>query len=215
VKRTVVAFISVAVLSGFPGFVVAQNKEASAPREHKVGLIDMAYLFTNYDKFKDMREALKGDMTEIEAGIKGDLDKLKGMAEQLKTFAAGSDDQIAYEKKITAAQAKIEADKQNASRELFRQESKIYQSVYTEVTEAVSLYAQARHYTLILRFTRGEESIGEDPKKVMQALQRQVVYSQPEDDITDRVLKYLNSEYGKVRPVSGTVPKTKPRTTVE
>jgi hypothetical protein len=72
-----------------------------------------------------MREALKGDMTEIEAGIKADIEKIKGMAEQLKTFAAGSDDQIAYEKKITAAQAKIEADKQNASRELFRQESKI------------------------------------------------------------------------------------------
>ena len=213
-KKLIRTFVAVAVLAGTQGLALAQNKEEAAPREHKVGLIDMAHLFTKYDKFTDMRDQLKGEIQAKEDLIKGEAEKLKGMVEQLKTFAPGSEEVVALEKKITSAQAKIEAEKQTAKRELFRQESQIYQAVYGEVTEAVALYAKHYHYTLILRFTR-EEQVGNDPQKVMQALQRQVVYNQAEDDITDKVLAYLNKEYGKVRQASNTGAKTKTRAAVE
>lgn len=203
-KKLILSCVAVAALFGLQGISHAQTSEgAAAPREHKVGLIDMAYLFTNYDKFKDMRDELKVEIEGKEAAIKADVEKIKTMAEQLKTFTAGSDQALELEKRITSAQAKIEADKQTAKRELFRQESKIYQAVYTEVTDAVALYAKHYHYTLILRFTR-EEQVGDDPQKVMQALQRQVVYNEAEDDITKKVLDYLNREYRKIRPASGT-----------
>lgn len=203
-KKLILSCVAVAALFCLQGTSHAQTSEGTAaPREHKVGLIDMAYLFTNYEKFKDMRDELKVEIEGKEAAIKADVEKIKTMAEQLKTFTSGSDQAVELEKRITSAQAKIEADKQTAKRELFRQESKIYQAVYTEVTEAVALYAKHYHYTLILRFTR-EESVGDDPQKVMQALQRQVVYNDAQDDITEKVLVYLNKEYRKIRPVSGT-----------
>lgn len=210
-KKLILSCIAAAVMFGSQGSVFAQGREgADAAVSHKVGLIDMAFLFTNYQKFIDMREELKGEIEAKEAGIKADVERLKAMVEQLKTFNAGSDQAIEFEKKITSAQAKIEADKQTAKRELGRQESKIYQAVYGEVTDAVALYAQHYHYTLILRFTR-EEQVGDEPQKVMQALQRQVIYNRPEDDITQKVLAYLNKEYEKkVRQTSGTAPRTKP-----
>lgn len=211
VKKFLLSCVAVAVLAGSQGTLCAQAKEAVA--EHKVGLIDMAYLFTNYQKFKDLREELKGEIQTREDGIKAEVEKLRESAEHLKGLKPGSDEAIKLEKTLTAAQAKIEADKQNAKRELFRQESKIYQAVYGEVTDAVALYAQHYSYTLILRFTR-EENVSDDPSKVMQALQRQVVYNKAEDDITDKVLSYLNKEYGKVRPASGTA-KAKTRASVE
>ncbi len=208
-KKLILSCIAAAVMFGSQGGVFAQAREGTeAAVAHKVGLIDMAHLFTNYQKFKDMREELKGEIEAKEAGIKADVEKLKAMVEQLKTFNPGSDQAIEFEKKITSAQAKIEADKQTAKRELGRQESKIYQAVYGEVTDAVALYAKHYNYTLILRFTR-EEEIGDEPQKVMQALQRQVIYNRPEDDITQKVLAYLNKEYGKVSQTSGTATRTK------
>jgi len=213
VKRIICSYVAVAILAGSQGIALAQAKTDAAPQEHKVGLIDMAHLFQNYDKFSDMRDQLKGEIQTKEDSIKAEAEKLKGMVEQLKTFTPGSDQAVDMEKKITAMQARIEAEKQTAKRELFRQESQIYQAVYGEVIEAVALYAKHYHYTLILRYTR-EEQVGNDPQKVMQALQRQVVYNRAEDDITDKVLSYLNKEYGKVRPASGTA-KAKTRASVE
>ncbi len=214
-KRIICSYVAVAILAGSQGIALAQAKTDAAPQEHKVGLIDMAHLFQNYDKFSDMRDQLKGEIQTKEDSIKAEAEKLKGMVEQLKTFTPGSDQAVDMEKKITAMQARIEAEKQTAKRELFRQESQIYQAVYGEVIEAVALYAKHYHYTLILRYTR-EEQVGNDPQKVMQALQRQVVYNRAEDDITDKVLVYLNKEYGKVRPASGSgTAKAKTRASVE
>ena len=46
---------------------------------HKVGLIDMAHVFSNYQKLKDLRE-------ELQKEFEGSSDKLKGIQEQLKTI---------------------------------------------------------------------------------------------------------------------------------
>jgi outer membrane protein len=97
-------------------------------------------------------------------------------------------------------------------REIQRKEAKMYQTIYLEVTDAVEKYARIYKYTLILKFNR-EDMTSDDPQKIAMALQRQVVYYQADDDITDPVLKYLNNTYeanatsaGKPAPRTGSRP---------
>lgn len=180
---------------------------------HKVGLIDMAFLFSKYSKFEALRADLKAEIETADGSLKVRLEKIKGLQLEMKDLVPNSPDFVAREKQITEMAAAAEAERKNLQRRFMREETKVYQTVYREVLDAVNKYASIYKYTLIIRYSREEAEAGDDPQKVMQALQRQVVYNRPEDDITDSVLTFLNRQYGTgAKPaVSGNGPAPKPR----
>lgn len=199
-KKILLSVCALAVLAGFGlAYAVAQNGAAAAATNaavlpHKVGLIDMAYLFSKYDKFTVLREELKQEIEGADSGLKGQLERIKAIQAEMKSLVPNSPDYISREKQVTEMAAKIEADRRTMQREFMRKESKIYQQVYGEVTEAVEKYAEIYKFTLILRYSR-EEAIQDDPQKIMQALQRQVVFNRNDDDVTESVLRYLNKNF--------------------
>lgn len=162
---------------------------------HKVGLIDMAFLFSKYSKFEALRADLKAEIESADASLKARLEKIKGLQAEMKDLVPSSKDYTDREKQITELAAAAEAERKNLQRKFMREETKIYQTCYREVLDAVNKYAGIYKYTLIIRYSRDEAAEGDDPQKVMQALQRQVVFNRPDDDITDSVLRYLNREY--------------------
>lgn len=173
-----------------------QNAKATAEAiPHKVGLIDMAYLFSKYTKFEALRADLKAEIEGADAGLKVKLEKIKALQAAMKELVPNSPDFVAHEKQITELAASAEAERKNLQRKFMREETKVYQTVYRDVLDAVNKYAAIYKYTLIVRYSREESEPVDDPQKVMQALQRQVVFNRPEDDITDSVLTYLNKQY--------------------
>lgn len=174
----------------------AQNAKATTEAiPHKVGLIDMAYLFSKYSKFDALRADLKAEIESADASLKVKLEKIKGLQAAMKELVPNSPDFVAHEKQITEMAASAEAERKNLQRKFMREETKVYQTVYRDVLDAVNKYAGIYKYTLIVRYSREEAEPVDDPQKVMQALQRQVVFNRPEDDITDSVLTYLNRQY--------------------
>ena len=171
---------------------------------HKVGLIDMAYLFSKYTKFEALRADLKAEIETADAQMKVKLEKIKGLQLAMKELVPNSPDFVAHEKQITEMAAGAEADRKNLQRKFMREETKVYQTVYRDVLDAVNKYAALYNYTLIVRYSREEAEPVDDPQKVMQALQRQVVFNRPEDDITDKVLMYLNRQY---KPTAAPAPR--------
>ena len=174
---------------------------------HKIGLIDMGFLFTKYNKFMTLREDLKAEIEGADGQLKTQVDKVRALQLEMKDLVPSSPDYVEREKKATEMMAKIEADRKTMQREFMRKETKIYQTIYGEVQDAVNKYAKVYKYTLILRYSR-EEPANDDPQKVMASLQRQVVFSRSDEDITDSVLRFLNNSYEKSPPA----PKPAPRT---
>ena len=172
---------------------------------HKVGLIDMAYLFSKYKKFDELRNDLKAEIETADAQLKARLEKIKNVQAEMKDLVPSSKEFTDREKQITEMAAAAEADRKNMQRRFMREETKIYQQVYREVLDGVNKYAEFQKYTLIVRFSRDEATEGDDPQKVMQSLQRQIVYNRPQDDITDKVLTYLNKQY---KPSTPTAPRS-------
>lgn len=221
-KRAILSALVLAALIGttiWVGAALAQQntaKPAAAEVPHKIGLIDMAQVFKDYKKFEALRNDLKEELDSTEAKGKELADKIQSVQNEMKSgvFKDGSQEFIARETLLSKLTAEFQTFRAVSQKEFLRKESKIYATVYKEVEDAIQKYCKAYKYTLILRFSR-EELNGDDPQKLIQGLQRQVVHFRPEDDLTDSVVDYLNNQYKKsgdvarpVTPAGGTTPGT-------
>ena len=210
-----------AVLTGAILLAVACPTPASAqsPRStsagasstpHKVGLVDVGYIFDNYKKLEDRRAALQAEIEasandpEI-AGIKQQIESLQA---QLEKMTKGSDKAAEIEQQLIEFNAKGQARLASLKREFMRKEVNMYKDVYDEVSRMVEHYATAKHYTLVLRYQRGpvgEDANVQDPRQMMNQVNQLVVYHQSGDDMTDPILEWMNGQYAKAggQPAAG------------
>lgn len=208
-KKLIQSASAVAILAGIlalGGNVWSQS--GKAPKEtkpHKVGLIDMAHVFKKYEKFDDMREALKIKIGTSEETAKRMAEQIKGLQAQLKELKEGKPDYDSTEKQLANKTAEFEAFRRSTQRDILKDESKIYHQVYMEVADAVKRYSKYYGYTLVLRFNR-EDLNPDDPQGLIQGMNRQVVFHQPEDDMTDSVLDHLNQKFKEGNPAADTKP---------
>ncbi|QDU08449.1 OmpH family outer membrane protein [Gimesia aquarii] len=202
VSVSVIAII--ACLACFTETASAQgNTGNSKTVEHKVGLIDMAHVFKHYEKFTALREELKTEIQQSDAKAKAMAEQIQAVQKEMQDFKQGSPEYLAREKQLAQAASDFEAFRKVAQRDFLRKESRIYHTIYMEVTDTVKKYAKIYNYTLIMRFNR-ENLDTDDPKKLIQGMNRQVVFHRADDDITLSVLDYLNRSYKPKSSGSGT-----------
>jgi Skp family chaperone for outer membrane proteins len=207
VKRILVSLAAVAVLSGvssFPGTAWGQatgGKPNPAPQAqpHKVGLIDMAFIFNNYKKFETLREDLRAEIMQSDQRAQQMAQQLEQIKAELQSgqFKPESQDYRDREKRFDSLTAEFNHFRRNAQREFLTKESNIYKTVYQEVTDAVKLYARYHRYTLIIRFNREGLDSSAEPADVHRSINSQVVFFNPDDDCTTQVLEYLNNKYNQ------------------
>ncbi|MEX2287707.1 MAG: OmpH family outer membrane protein [Planctomycetaceae bacterium] len=206
------AFMIVAGASFVATFAQGEGAASTESAPHKIGLIDMAHIFKEYAKFKNLREELKVEIGKSDSQAKEMAESLKKLQAEMQTFQAGSPEFIEAESKLAKESSNFEAFRKLAQRDFLRKESQIYKTIYLEVTDMVEKYATHYHYTLVMRFNREEVGSAEDPPEVIKSMNRQVVYYRPQDDITEPILKFLNQRYSPgetavPRPKSTGIPK--------
>jgi outer membrane protein len=176
------------------------NAAASAQEQqlpHQIGLIDMAYLFKNYDKFKDQTAGLQKAAQEAETKLQAMMEKGKTQQQQLQGLEQGSPDYARIEADLIKLKNEMETFKQVEQQKIVRQQAEVYKAIYLEVQDVVNRYAAYYKYTLVIRFNRTEVADATNPQVIIQNMNRQVVYYQTQDDITDPILKHLNDQYKK------------------
>ncbi len=178
---------------------MGQQGTAAAParqaRPHQVGLIDMAYVFNNYDKFKALQQGVQDDLKVAKTKAQASIDEIKKLSEQLSEIKSDSPDAQRIERDIIRMQAELEAFGRVTQNSNLKREAEIYRQIYLEVQDAIKTYADHYGYTLIIRFDRESVAESTDPQQVLQRLTRQVVHYRSEDDLTLVILKYLNQSY--------------------
>lgn len=203
-KKLITSAAVIAIVGCFACFNETASAQAPASAnaksvEHKVGLIDMAHVFKNYTKFTALREELKAEIQQSDGKAKAMAEQIQAVQKEMQDFKQGSPEYLAREKQLAQAASDFEAFRKVAQRDFLRKESRIYHTIYMEVTDTVKKYAKIYNYTLIMRFNR-ESLDTDDPKKLIQGMNRQVVFHRADDDITLSVLDYLNRAY---KPSSG------------
>ncbi|MCA8993411.1 MAG: OmpH family outer membrane protein [Planctomycetaceae bacterium] len=195
---TLMAFAMTAALALMPARVTAQQPgQAPAAKPHQVALIDLAHIFQNYEKFKDQTQGLQTAAQNAQAKAVQMGEDLKAKQTALQSLTPGSPDYSALESQLFEAQGKLQAFQQVEQREIVRKQAELYKQIYMDVQKATSEYARYYNYTLVLRFNRADATESTNPQQILQGLNRQVVFYQTNDDITDQILDYLNDTYRK------------------
>ena len=190
--------------SGTPSAAPATRQH----RPHQIGLIDMAYVFNNYEKFKAMQKSVQDDLKLAKEKAQASIDKIRALNEQLTsgTLKPNSPEYQQTEAEIIRLQTELEAYGRVRQAQNLKREAEIYKQVYLEVQDAIKVYADYHGYTLIIRFDRENVADSTDPQQVLQRLTRQVVYHRTEDDLTSVILNHLNQTYARSAGRSATTP---------
>ena len=194
-KRVLLSALTIAVCATTVVSAQTSTQKTPPPTPAKVGLIDMAKVFQDYTKFKDLREQLKTEIERSDAKAKQLAAAVTNLQTQMKDLKPGSPKYAQLEKALLNARGDFEAYRAGEQRELMRKESAIYKQIYVEVTGAVKKYAEWRKLTLVIRFSPKGADQAETPQSIVDSMNRQVVYHRPDDDITQSVLNYLNRSY--------------------
>lgn len=189
-----------------PAFALAQQDAPAsdpAPLPHQVGLIDMTHVFKHSHRFHALMENLQEEIEKTDQDAKLIVDRIRKLQAELNQARLNDGANItSLEEQLIKTKTELESFKRTAQQSFLRKEADIYKDVYLEVEESVRKYATYYKYTLIYRFEREDLSNQDDPQQLMNAMNRQVIHYQPQDDITDPILKYLNSQWEKQHPDS-------------
>jgi len=175
----------------------ATQPAASGSKPHQVGLIDLAHIFKNYKKFEDQTSSLEALAKNAEMKGQQKIEQMKAVQAKLQTLTAGSPDYNAQEGELIRLQTELQTFRQVEQREIVRKQAELYKAIYVEVQGAVKLYAEHYNYTLIMRFNRAEVAEAANPNGIIQSMNRQVVFYNESDDLTDPILNHLNSQYSQ------------------
>jgi Skp family chaperone for outer membrane proteins len=166
----------------------------AAPIPPIIGTVDMDAVFKGYEKFKSINK----DFQAAVFARQNELMKLESEAKEetqmLSKLTPGTADFKKHEDRVTELKARFAAGREQAQREFQARESENVATIYKEVQLMVTAWAQYRKMNYVFRVTNLQPN-GADPSSVMAALQNNVVYFDPRNDITNDVIYNLNRRY--------------------
>ena len=165
------------------GLLTCSLSQALCPsamaQELKVGYVNLGKVFDGYERTKvsDAELEKKGQQKDTE--LQGRLNELKKLREGLELL-----NDKAKESKTREIEQKaddLQRFKTNSVRELGRERQKLVSSIFEDIQQAIDEYAKAHDFSLILQ----QEKV--------------ILYGQSAYDVSDEILKLLNSRF-KAKP---------------
>ena len=204
-KKTV-SVVALACCIGLTAPAMGQTQPAAATPAApvKIGLVDMARVFKEYNKFEDMRASLKGEMETALAEAKKIAANAEKVKEELKLLKPGSAEYIKRESDLAQLSSDFETKRKLANVQYQRKEAEIFQDIYVDSVGVIKLYAEHFKFSMVMRLNSAELD-KTNPSSLANGLNKLVIYHLPQDDITDAVIDYLNRKYTPTKPA---VPRT-------
>jgi len=196
-----------AVHAAAPRASAQQRTAAGSPSAPQVALLDLAYIFGNHVKFKQLTDALRRDVEAAEAELKNNKAALQKMVDQLDSYNRGTPEYRQLEEDITKRQAEIQVQVNVQKRDFFEQEAKMYYTVYQEIMEQVRYYSDKHGILLVMRFN-GDPLDENDPQGIQKELNKAVLYHNKMIDITPYILDAVNPPRGNASARPAPVPTT-------
>ena len=182
----------------------------SAPRDG-VALVDVATVSQKCARLTQSLEALKIEYESNAAGFKKEADVGNQLTEKARQLPAGSPERKKLEQEILKKRADFELHGKRITEDTRERESKLYVSMFRELNEELSRYAQANGIQLVLRYDVPPLDLS-DPRSVLQEIQKPIVY-QRGVDVTPVVVDALNRRSGPLGTVSKTATQSGPTKT--
>ena len=183
-----------AVSLGAAGATHAQTPNPAGANAQKFGfaVVDIPYIFKNYNKFRATSEGMKKEMETIDADVKAERANIARTEQLRNTFNVGTPDYKKHDEELARMMAEFQLKTSKLQKDFMERQAKLYYQTYLEVVGAVSDYAKGRGIGLVMRFN-GEPVDPLRREDVMRDINKQVVI-QDGIDITPDVLALLNRD---------------------
>lgn len=176
----------------------------AAPSGHGVsgmGVIDVKFLFTRYEKFEQQMQAIRNRVEAAEADIRREQDVLKKMAEKAKEFDPSKPEFRQIEADSVRRQGELQLKIASQKRQILEEENRVYYNTVKEIDDAVKIIAGRFNLNIVFRFSV-EEPNPNNRNEIAMGLNKFIVYSHPQMDITPYVLEELRRSAGRGTNVS-------------
>ena len=147
--------------------------------ELKIGYVNLAKVFDNYEKTKASDSALEKKGKQKEAELEGRMNELKKLRQGLELL----NDEVKEAKasEIETKSEELQRFRNATARDLRRERDRIAKDILEEIRGMLKEYAEANGFAVILD-------------------SRSLVFGQHTYDVTEDVLKLLNSRAKKAAP---------------
>jgi Skp family chaperone for outer membrane proteins len=167
---------------------------------HRIGVIDVDFVWEKYDKVKVELEELKAELQATEEKLKQMQRNGQEKYEEYKGLKEGSPEKKAMEEKLNQMQALFDAKRKTFQNDLKREQAKLQLTIYQEIQDAVKTVATHNNITLVVKVSRNEAASLNDPARTQAMLAQSCIYHRKQDDMTDTVLNLLNKRYNQANP---------------
>ncbi|KAA5542270.1 OmpH family outer membrane protein [Roseiconus nitratireducens] len=167
-----------------------QRAEPTHQAGHRIGLIDVGYVFKNLPAIKADVRKLEADSRKDQDESKRERDQLKQAVEHLKALKVGTAEYARQEERVANLDAKFRLIKVHKHQDPSDARVKLYFENYQRIVAAVRVIATRKDINLVLRFN-GEESDPDQDKSDVRGVTWNVVYHDSTIDLTDAVMRYL------------------------
>ncbi len=189
------------------------SAQAVAPAGPKNGpssiaLVDVGYLLKQHPTMNTNMEAIKAEMTQAQEDIETRRKALLAETEMVgKNYNPDSPEFKQKQETLISQESKLRVDFMGKEKEFAEKQAGVIFSSYQSINQAISYVAKNYQYDLVLRYSREQNEM--DPKKpqsVNFGIQRDVLYLNPQVDVTELVLHILKSNVGASAPAPTTQP---------
>ena len=142
----------------------------------KVGYVSLAKVFDGYERTKSLDAALEQKGKQKETELEGRMEDLKKMRQNLELLNDAAREAKAHE--IEAKSDELQQFKTATARDLRRERDKLTKDILGDIQKTIEEYGKANGFSFIVE-------------------ERSLVYGQSAYDVTDAVLKLLNSRDAK------------------
>jgi Skp family chaperone for outer membrane proteins len=177
---------------------------ASAPvTRPTVAVVDVGYILENHPTMKSEIERIEAEMKKADAEFAGKRDSIIKKMDALKEqFTEGTKEYENQEKSIAEMDTTFRLELLKKRKEFDEARAKVIYNVYTGINDVVKYYCDQTGTGLVLRASR-EKMDPKKPETVQIVMSQEVLYFQPNADITNWVLDALKSRSGQASAPAG------------
>ncbi len=193
------------------------SAQAVAPAGPKNGpssiaLVDVGYILKQHPTMNANMEAIKAEMTQAQEDIETRRKSLLAETEMVgKNYNQDSPEFKQKQETLISQESKLRVDFMGKEKEFAEKQAGVIFSSYQSINQAISVVAKHYQYDLVLRYSREQNEM--DPKKpqtVNFGIQRDVLFLNPQVDVTELVLNVLKSNVGASAPAPTATPTQQP-----
>jgi Skp family chaperone for outer membrane proteins len=178
VKQSLLVAAMVTMTLGVTSRASAQNQ---AQIDRGVAVVDLKYIFDNFEYFKGEKAKIDNDIKLAEAEVATEKKNVEQLKDHRDLARKGTPEYINRDAQLTRAQTELTVKVAQTRKKFVEREANLYFTSYKIIVAQVEEYANWAGFSMVLRYNKDLLDSGEetDARKVALQLNKPVVWIRP------------------------------------